>query len=379
MAKSLTKRRKVKKVFSRRLQSGWAGCPQDNFWAFKDYARNEIDKKEVAKTIKAYVRENFKADKKVMLEAPEWMFTYPYYIGATIEWAKLGFDFPERWGHEAALEKYFDALKKSAERAILLKVEEEEDDTPKPKKRSIAEIVKERTSDFIADVEGEIDTWSNGVWLDVDGYSVYAQLQKVDAPYNMAKAVYDYYLPQKQEAEELIHKKTKDLVEAYSHMSTKRKNEYLKLLTMIVDEAERYMLSKKAQRKTRVARPKAADKQIKSLKFLKDSSEHQLTSINPVLLVGAMRLYTFNAKSRVLTEYVSRSAKGFEVKGSTLQHVDVEGSRETRLRKPEEFLPIVLKETPTKVSTAWKNLTTKTNTPNSRINKDTLLLRVLDR
>ena len=97
--------KKKTKVFSRRLQSGWPGCPTKTFWHFKDHARTDLDKKEVSKTIKQYVKDNFsKEDAKIMLNVPEWFIASPYHIAATIEWQKLGFDFPDRWDNEKALE-----------------------------------------------------------------------------------------------------------------------------------------------------------------------------------------------------------------------------------------------------------------------------------
>ena len=89
-----------------------------------------------------------------------------------------------------------------------------------------------------------------------------------------------------------------------------------------------------------------------------------------------MRLYTFNDKNKEFTELVSSSSNGFEVNGSTLKNVDLENSRKVKLRKPDEFLPTALSGTAKQVDNAWKKLTTKTGTPNPRINKDTVLLKV---
>ena len=87
----------------------------------------------------------------------------------------------------------------------------------------------------------------------------------------------------------------------------------------------------------------------------------------------------FNTKTRVITEYVTNSAKGFEVSGTTLKNIDTSSSRSTRLRKPDAFLPIILKKTANQINKEWQSLTTKTTVPNGRINKDTVLLRVLDK
>jgi hypothetical protein len=54
-------------------------------------------------------------------------------------------------------------------------------------------------------------------------------------------------------------------------------------------------------------------------------------------------------------------------------------SRQVKLRKPDEFLPFVLNKTVKQIDTEWKKLTTKSSTPNGRLNNDTILLRVMDK
>lgn len=370
-------RRKTKKVFSRRSHASYANAPTTSFEAFKDYARTEIDKKETAKIIKEYVRKNFsRKEAKVMLSAPDYHFTRPYYVASTIQWKNFGYEFPDNWNHQKLFDRYFYSIKVAGEEALAEKAE-----APPTViyTKSIQDIVKENTSEFIANVEGVLDEFYNGTWVDVENYSPFLELKKIDAPYNLAKGVYDYYTPLHEEVKELIEKKPKDLVEAYSTFSAKRLSDYKKLLDVIITDIEKYMLTKKAVRQTRVSKPKTADKQIKNLKFLPESNEYKASSLNPMKIIGAMRLYTFNTKNRVLTEFVSNAKKGFEVKGSTLQNVDMELSRETKLRKPDEFLPIIMKQSAKKIDTEWKKLTTKTNTPNSRINSSVLLLRTMDK
>jgi len=377
MMKRMTKRKKVKKVFSRRAGGGFALAPTDNFWAFKDYARTEVDKKEISKTIKSYIKKNYnKKQRHIMLACSECNFTFPYYIAASIEWKNLEKDFPNKWKPEKVMKSYFDEISRKGSITLL----EKEEGSDLPKSKSPMQIVKERTSHFIADIEEIIDMWMDGTFVDIDNYSPYNELQKIDAPYNMAKGVYDYYKPFLEEAKELLKTKNKDLLEGYSHMTMKKKKEYHELLSTIVQQAEKYMLSKKAKRAVRLPKKQTADKQVKNIKYLKESSEYMLTSISPIQIPGKKRLYVFNTKNRKLTEFVSNSHSGFEVKGTTLKQVDLENSRTTTLRKPEDFLSIVMKKTPNMISKEWKKLTTKTSrAPNSRINKDMIMLRVLDK
>ena len=92
-----------------------------------------------------------------------------------------------------------------------------------------------------------------------------------------------------------------------------------------------------------------------------------------------MRVYLFNVKTRALTELVCQKSCGFEVKGTTLQGVDLETSRVTKLRKPEVFIPMVLKKTSNQINKEWSSLTTKTTIANGRINKDTIILRAMNK
>ncbi len=384
LRKVASPKKKPKKVFSRRAHDSYAAAPTKDFWAFKDYARTEIDKKETAKVIKEYIRKSFPKDEaKLMLEAPEWCYTLPYHIASTIVWRNLGHELPENWDTTKVFAEYFSGLKKKGlnkEKDQEPSDETEGDPQPEVKAtKSIQSLVSQKASEFICDIEGMLDDYYTGVWIDIDNYSPFLELKKIDAPYNVAKAAYDYYVPLRDEIELAVSKKDKQVEEAYAKMPMTKRKEYLKLLNVIVDDCDKYMQTKKAVRKVRIAKPLTADKQIKRMQFLKDSAEYKLASINPMSVVKAQRLYTFNVKSRVLTEYVSNKTTGFEIKGTTLTNIDLEKSRETRLRKPEEFLQIVMKQTPTKIAAAWNNLTTKTNVPNGRINKDTLLLRVLDR
>ena len=146
----------------------------------------------------------------------------------------------------------------------------------------------------------------------------------------------------------------------------------------MLSDLDRLQSAAKATRKSRTKQPKAADKQVAKVNYKVEDTEYKIVSIAPLQIVGSRRLYTFNTKTRVMTEYVTNAVSGFEVSGSTLKNIDTTVSRCTRLRKPDQFIPIVQKKTRLQIDKEWKTLTTKTTVPNGRINKDTILLRVMD-
>ena len=69
---------------------------------------------------------------------------------------------------------------------------------------------------------------------------------------------------------------------------------------------------------------------------------------------------------------------GFEVKGTTILGLDADLSRSTKLRKPDDFIKAVLTKSANQIRKEWSELTTKTKDKvNGRINKDTILVRVM--
>jgi len=372
VARKTARKVKVKATFSRRARTGFAAAPQDNFRDFNDYVRTEADKKDVISKIKSYIKTVLpKADARIAMDAPEWSFAGLPLLASTIVWKEMDREFPVWWDAEKVLKKHVNELL-SRGRA------KQAEKSNKPEeaglvKKTIQEIIQERTSDFIASVDNIVDSWETA-----GDYSVYDELKKIDAPYNMAKTAFAYYTPQMNEINELVNDKPEDLLEAYSNWSTSRRKKYLKFLTELCAEIEKYMASKKALRATRKPKVKTADKQVEKLKFLKESKEYKLTSITPTSIIGAMRIYTFNVKYREITEYVCEKAIGFEVKGTTIVGLDADLCRSTRLRKPDEFIPAILSKSSTQINKDWSKLTTKTTkNVNGRINKDVIILRAL--
>ena len=144
-------------------------------------------------------------------------------------------------------------------------------------------------------------------------------------------------------------------------------------------DLERIRSATKASRNVKVKRPKSVDKQVAKVQYKKEDNEFKIVSINPIQIPTKTRLYAFNTNNKNVIEYVTESVNGFEISGSTIKNFSKGLSRTICLRKPLDFLPIVLQKTPKQINDAWKLLKTKTKVPNGRINKDTILLRVLDK
>jgi len=178
------------------------------------------------------------------------------------------------------------------------------------------------------------------------------------------------------EIKELVEEKTADLLEAYGYMGVRERKQYLKVIQGIIDDAEKYMASKKAVRKPRAKKTKTASQQTSKLKYAQDSAEYKVVSVDPTNIIMANEVYLFNTKYRTLTHLVSNAARGFEIKGTTIQNIDMEASSKKTLRKPDEVLTEFSKITKAKAKKTFTALKTKSAVPNGRVNEDTIILKV---
>ena len=262
-------------------------------------------------------------------------------------------------------------------KTVIVEKKAEEDTKPVVVRKTPQELLREKVYNTVMeDVDRLEDEWIQGKKTTIDLYNLFLKHDLKGAAVDIVRKFIDgwhldYY--------DAYHKKCEQAVEGYSHLNRPELKRRLKACDDMISDLDKLKARAKATRKVRTPKARSNDSQIKHLKFCKESREYKLLSINPLTVPGAMRLYTFNQKTRTLSEYVSYSTTGFEVKGTTLQKFDEGLSRSVRLRTPEDFLPTILGKTPKQIDNAWGKLTTKTAKPNGRINAETLLLRVMDK
>lgn len=251
----------------------------------------------------------------------------------------------------------------------------------KPVKTS-ADVLAEKIHDFIAEVEVVIDKYNSPkILVDGEDYSVYDELKKINAPKPLAQKVYDYYKPLYDEIEELMTKKTPDLVEGYRHLkSAKDKKDYLVFIKNIVDDCQKFMNAATAA-KTRAPRQPGAKKKVSveklvaRVKYQKDSAEYKLNSVDPANIIGATEVYLFNTKYRHLVQLIAASSEGFSVRGTTITNLREELCTRKTLRKPEEILTEIGKTTKARVNKVYTDIKTKAAAANGRLNEDTIILK----
>jgi len=365
-----SKPKKVKLVVSRR--TGLAAAPTDSWEAFKYYMHQEVDPKELAKVTRDWIRKNFKKEASFLLSGPNYAYTMYSHVAATIYWKEINGTFPDNWDVDRCLDNYVEKLRNwcSAKQA-----ESADSDARALPSISPAERMQRKTNNFIAEIEGIIDEFSDSFETE---FNMYNELTSIDAAFATAKAVYEKYLPLQEEIRELVEDKTPDLVEGYGWMKINERKKYKAFIDGLVSDAEKYMNKKRAVRQVK-PKVRTADKQVAKMQYAKENKDFKLASVNPVSVVGAQRVFVFNVKYRRLTEYVSNSSDGFEVKGTTLQNINMEESNQLTLRKPEDILTVVQSGTAREIRQKINSLKTKPSKPNGRINTDTIIMRTFNK
>ena len=238
---------------------------------------------------------------------------------------------------------------------------------------SVQDRIKFKTNETVlGELEELLDQWILGGSPSID---VYESMKAAILPTQATKFVVDWATKHLNEIQEAINKTDEQVVEAYSHLSTKRKKEFVKWYEGIIADAQRFGTNTKTVRKARTKKPVSVEKQLSKLKYLKESPENKLVSINPSQIIGATELWTYNIKYKALTRYIAESGLGFEIKGTTLTKYDQSTSLTRKLRKPEQTLADLLSSTKTKAAKVFDALTTKPSVPNGRMNEDTIILK----
>lgn len=121
---------------------------------------------------------------------------------------------------------------------------------------------------------------------------------------------------------------------------------------------------------------------VKKVRYARECAELKLKSVAVTSVIGAKKLYAYDAKARKLRVYVSAGGRGFLFKGTTLKNFDEEKSVCKTIRKPEAFFA-ALGSSPSisALNKAFKGVKAKEMRISSggRFNENLILLKVSER
>ena len=380
---ALKGRKSTKKVARAKARTGLAGVPVDKgFNAVKDYFHLHVDRKDCIQQVKTWIKNNFPSKEtnngNYILANPDYHFSMTHDAATAFWYNNDLFKNNDLNGDIAS--QFLDAL---MDKAILLiepgkKIFKEKQETINnvisisPAVRLMRKINNTIMQELL-DLE---DKWIDGEDATINIYDRFKYHGLTNTAISHVKPMIEGWLL---DYEDAYHKRCDQAVEGYSHLKRSTLNHRIKVCKAMLEDLERIRSATKASRNVKVKRPKSIDKQVSRVQYKKEDNDFKIVSINPIQIPTKTRLYAFNTKNKMVTEYITESPNGFEISGSTIKNFSKDLSRTICLRKPLDFLPIVLQKTPKQINDAWKLLKTKTKVPNGRINKDTILLRVLDK
>ena len=369
-----------KKVLRARARTGLAGVPIDKgFDAVKDYFHLQVDKKDCISQVKTWVKKNFPQPSKYILANPEYHFTMTHHA-ATAFWYNN--DLNKTVESDKApdfLSHLFDKMIPLIEKGKIIYKEKQAERKAKSNIITISpqeKLVNKINNTIMQELLELEDKWIDGDEATINIYDRFKYHGLTNTAISHVKPMIEGWLL---DYEDAYHKRCDQAVEGYSHLKRSTLNQRIKICTSMLEDLERIRSATKASRNVKIKRPKSVDKQVAKVQYKKEDNDFKIVSINPIQIPTKTRLYAFNTKSKMVIEYVTESPNGFEISGSTIKNISTGLSRTVCLRKPLDFLPTVLQKTPKQINDAWETLKTKTKVPNGRINKDTILLRVLDK
>lgn len=359
-----------------RPRTGLRGAPMNNFKALKQYFHIDVEKKAIGDSFKSYVSKNYsKAETQAVLANPDFMLNMYSHFGAVAFWVNSKLQIDE------TVQIYVDALQKYISELIdsgkeILKRNKIEAINAPPVITPHQRLLNKISVTVVEDLYVLEEQWRNGEKTSLDIYNSF-KLHGLSGP--AVEPVKTILQRQLDDYEGAYKKTDPQLVEGYSHVDRTELARRIKELKHMITDLDRVKSAAKATRKPSIKKPKSIDKQIAKVQYKKEDAEFKIVSLSPAQIIGRRRLYAFNTKTRSLIEYFTYDVNGFEISGTSIKNFDKENSRAVKLRKPEQFIPIVHAKSPKQINDEWAKLTTKSSVPNGRLNSDTVLLRVLDK
>jgi hypothetical protein len=242
---------------------------------------------------------------------------------------------------------------------------------------TIADRVRDKAMDILADVEHEFDLLYLNEY--VSEFSMYNLLKIADAKPVMGKFIKDAYKDLAAEIEAVVAKTDPSLVEGYANLSKKQLTSYRKFVSMIISDCEQYFSNrvKTTVRKPTAKKPVDHAALLKTFKYLPEHKELKIVSFPPVNIFEATSVWIYNTKYKKLTVLNAEEGKKLSVRGTTIFNFDEKTSESKTVRKPAETLKAVSDSGKVPLRTFMQKLSTKSSPVTGRISEDVILLRAI--
>lgn len=240
---------------------------------------------------------------------------------------------------------------------------------------NIQDRINESCDSTIGELEGYLDDYIRCKYNN-HGSAKALFMEKNIKPVHASRIIL-WAKERRKEFANILTTKDDDLLEGYSNF---KKSELKKIVAMfdsfIVDCTE-IINSRNVSKKPRKRKVKTPEQIVSKMQYCKQDKVFGFSSIDPGKIVSASQLWIFNVKTRKLGVYTAQDGAGLTIKGSTVINYSPESSTSKTLRKPLETIPELLKSGKGFLKTFLKNIKSKDSRLTGRINRDTILLRVI--
>lgn len=271
--------------------------------------------------------------------------------------------------YETKFQDFIEGMKSAVSKPVVEKVEE------KKPVVSIQDRVLERTREIAGEVEGSIDDY------------ILSDFKKAPSPYGImhslgakgmhATKMLDWFKKRRSEFDEVLTTKDEQLIEGYSNFTKVQLKKLVAYCDQIITDCTKIAGEAKVSRKPRKRKEKSPDQLVAKVQLLDKSDEFNLTGEPTKDIIGATCLWVFNVKYKRLGVYHASDSQGFGVKGTSLTNFSEMKSIQKTLRKPNDVLPNVVKGGKVFLRNIMSELTTKETPLNGRLNKETILIKVI--
>ena len=237
-----------------RIKTGIKGIPLDRgFNAVDYYFHYDLEKKDIVKLAKEYVKNNYsKEDAQAINANAEWNFSMYNGIVAASYCMDNGIDFPEKYKeYPEKVVKYFDNLLLNGKGILRTKaVLEKTKETKKiltPQQRLLNKI----NATVMLDIDKMEDEWYEGKNTDFNIVAAF----RINELKGMAVAPVVAYLKRMLPEYEDAHSgDCKDARVAYAHLGKRELSRRMKVINTMITELEKYKEAQKAMRKKRTTK-----------------------------------------------------------------------------------------------------------------------------
>jgi hypothetical protein len=278
---------------ARRKLSGAAAAPMDDYNKCRDFFHFEVDNKDCAVIVKAYVKRVFSKEKaRLILKNKEYNL-YKSHVATFCHWQNAGQTAPE--STIQYMTGYFENLEEQG-KSIVEEIKAVEAEKPKnvyvP---SIQERIKEASGNIIAEIEEAVDDYITNPdkFKGLDAVKLFRKLNVNQAHARHIRAFYEGPLAEYIMLQQPAREQDEDLREGYAHLDKAAIKRGVALFQGIVGACDLITQESKATRKTRSPKPKSADKLVAKMKYCKTDEKYKVASINPVDIIDATEVWVF--------------------------------------------------------------------------------------